>query len=876
MFFFFAQHLFSQNFSLKGEVLTDDYTPIPHAIVTVFQNEKLTSFGNSNQEGLFLLKLDQPGDYQIRIRKMGYFDVDADISIDPSQTEYDLGTVFMTSNSVDLEQLVIVGNPSGKRDTVEYLATDYAKNFELSVEDLLKEIPGVEVDITGRIKVNGDDVSFVLVEGDDLFSEGYQILTQNMPSQPVESVQIIQDYSKNQILGGIQKSGVQVINLKLKEKEKGKWSGTAELASTSYVEQMHQIKLNLMNFKQDRKFYLFFNYNNLGLEEMKGVEYLLRPTYSRNVENVGELLQQNTSLIRLNPIGLLVEDNRDNFNDDYLGAINFIQNFPQDFKVHFLSIFNKTERNRYVENIQVFDFDETNFTNEESKHWNLVSYNSISKLELDKQFKNSALNFTNKIYVQKEQNENQFIFNGLNAPQNGEGNLVKLDHQLNFTQKLDSITALAFVGRFVHSGQKFGFTESSDFFANYFQDENIQMVQENLENKSNFLGIKTSYLKNYKKDQNLEIQLGSEWNRNHFQSQLQSFDQEVWASQEGFHNDLEFNIWNLYSKIKYTQPFKRRWKLDFQLDLDYFETQWNQLGISDETSIFYMSPGVNLSYERMRFGNLSLGYQRRISPLSENHLYRNLIYLGDRDFRANDMKFSALSSHNLNLSYEKGNVNKGFKIFSMFNYNDEYFSTESIIQPEFNYTVNVLMKDNYYFHSELEIYRFFQFLKSRLSLTGSFGASEFSNRINEGNLRENRQETTGLKISWKTGWIGKLNFRANYKLDWIRFKSNQFQANYRNEFFDVNLHYTFSPKFRIESRFEILNYGNTNQNLISFWDIKLNYRPAQSNIHFYLNLNNLLNQKHIERYTVDNISETYFRQRLIPLHIVLGCRFNLF
>src|SRR5699024_4687885 len=104
---------------------------------------------------------------------------------------------------------------------------------------------------------------------------------------------------------------------------------------------------------------------------------------------------------------------------------------------------------------------------------------------------------------------------------------------------------------------------------------------------------------------------GSEWNRNHFQSQLQSFDQEVWASQEGFHNDLEFNIWNLYSKIKYTQPFKRRWKLDFQLDLDYFETQWNQLGISDETSIFYMSPGVNLSYERMRFGNLSLGYQRR-------------------------------------------------------------------------------------------------------------------------------------------------------------------------------------------------------------------------------------------------------------------------
>src|SRR5690606_35963478 len=124
----------------------------------------------------------------------------------------------------------------------------------------------------------------------------------------------------------------------------------------------------------------------------------------------------------------------------------------------------------------------------------------------------------------------------------------------------------------------------------------------------------------------------------------------------------------------------------FQLDLDYFETQWNQLGISDETSIFYMSPGVNLSYERMRFGNLSLGYQRRISPLSENHLYRNLIYLGDRDFRANDMKFSGLSSHNLNLSYEKGNVNKGFKIFSMFNYNDEYFSTESIIQPEFNYT----------------------------------------------------------------------------------------------------------------------------------------------------------------------------------------------
>src|SRR5690606_14833454 len=128
----------------------------------------------------------------------------------------------------------------------------------------------------------------------------------------------------------------------------------------------------------------------------------------------------------------------------------------------------------------------------------------------------------------------------------------------------------------------------------------------------------------------------------------------------------------------------------------------------------------------------------------------------------------------------------------------------------------------------------------------------------------------------KTAWIGKLNLSANYKLDWVRFSSNQFTTKYRNEFFDANLHYTLSPQFRIESRFEVLNYGNTNQNLISFWDINFNYRPAQSNIQLYLNMNNLLNQRQIERYAVDNVSETYFRQRLIPLHIVLGCKFSLF
>jgi hypothetical protein len=87
-----------------------------------------------------------------------------------------------------------------KKDTIEYNAQTFSNGTEKNVEELLKKLPGITVQSDGKIKFGNREVERVMIENDDLFEKGYQTLTQNMPSKPLDKVQVLQNYSKNKLL----------------------------------------------------------------------------------------------------------------------------------------------------------------------------------------------------------------------------------------------------------------------------------------------------------------------------------------------------------------------------------------------------------------------------------------------------------------------------------------------------------------------------------------------------------------------------------------------------------------------------------------------------------------------------------------------------
>lgn len=121
----------------------------------------------------------------------------------------------------------------------------------------------------------------------------------------------------------------------------------------------------------------------------------------------------------------------------------------------------------------------------------------------------------------------------------------------------------------------------------------------------------------------------------------------------------------------------------------------------------------------------------------------------------------------------------------------------------------------------------------------------------------------------KSGWIKFINYEMGYEWNFNRISSEVNSNSYTDEKGFANLYFTISPQLRIESFFEYYKFGNTEQNTTQFLDIKANYTSKKYNIGVFIQGNNLLNSNSIQRYSINNISESLYTQRLLPRHIVL-------
>lgn len=873
--FAFGTVLFAQNFTISGEVQNEEGAPLPNAIVTLYEGEDIIKFTKSNTEGKFHLKTDKTGYFGLAITHLDFEEYVETIQIESTDIKLDLGVFPMDKRNVELATAVISANPYKTKDTVNLMVDKYRKGFEFSVEDLLKEIPGFEIDKDGQISINKTPVSSVLIEGDDLFSSAYSILTQNMPSEPLETIQIIKNHSKNKSLRGVQQNDEMVLNLLLKEEEKGNWISTIELASTSYIENMQQVKFNLMNFKSDRKLYTLFNYNNLGKEEMAGVSYLFQPKYSSDLETVNELLKNEGNEFNDFRAQSFLRDNRDNFNNDALGALNYIKNFPKNSKLQLMGIFNRTERNRYTDRLYHFNFEDENFSNQEYKHWKRTNLNSVGKIEIEKDFKHSTLNFSNRIFYQDGRNDNQFRLNDETSFQDQKAYFAKTEHQLNYSIKLDSISALSMVGMVVHQNKRAHYFENTDLFTAISGQDWGDLAHQQLSEKMTFLGFKTAYAQNIKEKRYIEIQLGGEWKQNENRSNLSLNDGAQIHVLPDYQNQIELNLTHIYSSQKLSYEFNKRWGMTIELKSQYLKSQLNDFYFDNqESENFYLSPKIQLKYVHFKYGSLNLGYIRNYALLNARNFYRNFVFNGDRNLQNNELHFDALGSHllSMNYQYEKGKN----KIEADLNYmkNDDYLSSNSLIQPDFNQITQILLKNNHYFDSGLSLSRFLNFINSRVGITQRFSNFNYENRVNNSNRIANTQNVYRLEAKFKSGWLSKLNTEAKYRWEKTFHSSDNLKQNYDTHLFGWNVYYTINNKFRIESLFEYQYNGNTAQKALKFFDIKAQY-ALNEKIQFYTQLNNLFNEKYVETYRIDNVSETFYKQQIIPLHIVLGCRMNL-
>lgn len=211
----------AQSSAVSGVVTDSTGAGLPGATVVLLQpgDSTLVSFGASQTDGTFRIPRVPPGDYLIQITYVGYQPTTRSITV--GTQPLDVGRIVLEVDLDGLDPLVVTANRVAmvmKDDTLEFNAGAFGAPEGSSVEDLLRRLPGVQVERDGSIQAQGEDVDRVLVDGKEFFGNDPTIATRNLPADAVDRVQIYDKDSETAEFTGVADGNEErTINLALKE-----------------------------------------------------------------------------------------------------------------------------------------------------------------------------------------------------------------------------------------------------------------------------------------------------------------------------------------------------------------------------------------------------------------------------------------------------------------------------------------------------------------------------------------------------------------------------------------------------------------------------------------------------------------------------------
>lgn len=276
-----------KNLVLSGTLLDkSDNQPVIGSTIELL-NSKDSTFvsGNiSNLEGAFSFKNLSPGSYIIKVSSIGYHTLKQNVNLIKENPSLNLGKIYLDVDEILLQEAVIEGKRPEvivKNDTIEYDAGSYKVTENAVVEDLLKKLPGVEVDKEGTITVNGKEVKKFLVDSKEFFSDDPQIASKNLPAEMVEKLQVVDRKSEMARTTGFDDGEEEtIINLTIKPGMKKGTMGNALLGGGKELKGEKDFRYQgagfLNHMRGNDRFSLILganNNNNMGAADLGSTQF---------------------------------------------------------------------------------------------------------------------------------------------------------------------------------------------------------------------------------------------------------------------------------------------------------------------------------------------------------------------------------------------------------------------------------------------------------------------------------------------------------------------------------------------------------------------------------------------------------------------------
>lgn len=766
-----------------GKITDEDENPLSNVTISIKDskdNSTLLNYAISDSQGTYSLKINDLKSFTIIYQSLAYITKEIsfenfsknenpyilNIVLEKSLTELD--EVFITSKREPIIQ---------KKDTTVYNPNRFRDGTERVVEDLLKKLPGINVASNGKITFKGNPIETVLLDGDNLFEERYNIGTKNIDIDMVESVSAIENYINNPLLHGIANTTAVAINLTLK-KGKADFSGTSNLGGG--IENRVDSNINVLGISKKNKSFSTISYNNIG-NENSPYDFFSPNKFA--LENNKSIDFKPNKIIQESYLTSDISEERSRINRNFFTSLNSIFNISNklgaklnfDYKNDRLSRSSQTQT-KFINTLLNTDINQLEKLIKKPEIFNLnIGFNyKLSDIELIE----TKTNISNE-----EINTNYDInLNDINQNSSINSSERQIQQVLNYTKRMGARSALisSFIFNNINLSQYLFITPELRFQDDgESSNQSIDIGKTNLNLNAYFLNSGQNY--NYK------VGLGFSYEDVEFYSLLSGINQEIPFSENNL-NYINYFPWleaNLFFRLN-------NWNFRTNLKLKYSHQKLEDLTLNSDNKQLYnfqFLPESIINFNINENENIRLKsiYKERL--INEGALFENVIFTSNRNIQSNIANLVTLKNYSIDLSYNHNDFFNLFQFYSAINYTkniNNYFST---IDIDDLFVVNRrellnLSFDNLSLNSGLD--RYVNFLKSNLKLNLSYGRNTYKNIINNSEIRDNISHSGFLNFILKTGFLGALNFENNFQFATITFKTDNsetvFNSSLQNSF----------------------------------------------------------------------------------------------
>lgn len=206
---------FAQQRTISGTVTDEAGVPLPNVVVRVVDAKgSIISHTSTDQKGKYVLQFKSDANAtSVKASFLGY--APESYAISPKTTVQDFA---LARKEFKLPEFTLKADPIRRKgDTLSYSVSAFKNASDRTIEDVIRKLPGVEVEEGGRIKYNGKSINKFYIEGLDLLGGRYSLATQNISADDISTINVYERHQPKEVLKDIVVSDDAALNLKLKK-----------------------------------------------------------------------------------------------------------------------------------------------------------------------------------------------------------------------------------------------------------------------------------------------------------------------------------------------------------------------------------------------------------------------------------------------------------------------------------------------------------------------------------------------------------------------------------------------------------------------------------------------------------------------------------